>query len=255
MKETEKKFSCSIVIPAYQSEKYIAACLSSVQTQTAKNIEIIVVDDGSTDQTAMIVNDMATRDTRICYYRQEENCGVAAARNRGVREAQGEWIAFLDCDDLWLPGKLEAQFSLQRESDAHFLYTAAQCIDEKGELTGKRFHVPERMDYATLLKGNDIVCSSVLVLRTLLLRYPMERSDLHEDYITWLRMLKDGDCTAAGVAEPMVLYRISKGSKSGNKWKAARMTWASYRFVGVPFLRRCWSFMFYTLHGIGRYWG
>lgn len=245
---------CSVVIPAYQCAAYIAGCLHSVQRQTIENIEILVVDDCATDETPAIVQALAREDSRIRYFRQAENQGVAAARNRGVQEARSQWIALLDGDDLWMPEKLAKQMALQQETDASLLYTGAQCIDDAGAPLGRHFSVPPRVTYRDMLRGNDVVCSSVLVRRELLLQHPMERNDLHEDYICWLRILSAG-CIAAGVQEPLVQYRLTTGSKSRNKRSAARMTWQSYRHVGVSPVKRPWLFACYLMHGLRRYYG
>lgn len=243
---------CSVIVPAYRSEKYIAACIASVQAQTFRDLEIVVVDDASEDYTGQIVQQMAKEDERIRYLRQEANRGVAAARNRGVEEAAGEWIALLDSDDVWLPEKLEKQLVLQQQSGAELIYTGAQCMDCDGRMQERYFRVPKQTDYKALLKGNDIVCSSVLVKREWLLKHPMERSDLHEDYLCWLKLLKDG-CIAAGIDEPLTFYRLTEGSKSRNKGKAAKMTWETYKQLGLAWYKRCVAFAAYAIHGCKRY--
>lgn len=243
---------CSVVIPAYKSEGYIEACIRSAREQTMADIEILVIDDCSPDGTGALVKGFAVEDRRIRYIGQERNGGVAAARNRGIQEAKSEWIAFLDSDDMWKLDKLEKQFALQAETGAELIYTGAQCIDKEGELLNRMFRVPAGATYAGQLKGNDIVCSSVLVRRELLMRYPMERSDLHEDYLCWLRLLKAG-CRAAGLQEPVTLYRLTPGSKSRNKGRAIKMTWNTWKAAGEPLHRRCASFLAYAFHGVKRY--
>lgn len=243
---------CSVIVPAYRSEKYIAACIASVQAQTFRDLEIVVVDDASEDYTGQIVQQMAKEDERIRYLRQEANRGVAAARNRGVEEAAGEWIALLDSDDAWLPEKLEKQLVLQQQSGAELIYTGAQCMDCDGRMQERYFRVPKQTDYKALLKGNDIVCSSVLVKKTWLKRYPMEHGEIHEDYLSWLRMLQTG-CKAAGTDEALVYYRLTEGSRSRNKWKAAKMTWATYERMQIKGVRRTLCFFAYALHGLRRY--
>lgn len=244
---------CSVIVPAYRSEKYIAACIASVQAQTFRDLEIVVVDDASEDYTGQIVQQMAKEDERIRYLRQEANRGVAAARNRGVEEAAGEWIALLDSDDAWLPEKLEKQLVLQQQSGAELIYTGAQCMDCDGRMQERYFRVPKQTDYKALLKGNDIVCSSVLVKKTWLKRYPMEHGEIHEDYLSWLRMLQTG-CKAAGTDEALVYYRLTEGSRSRNKWKAAKMTWATYERMQIKGVRRTLCFFAYALHGLRRYY-
>lgn len=245
---------CSVVMPAYNAERYIAAAIDSVLGQTLRDIELIVVDDRSADGTARIAAGKAAADGRVRLVCAPQNGGAAAARNRGVSEAVSNWVAFIDADDLWLPDKLEKQFARQRGTGAELIYAAAECIDAGGAATGRVFCVPESADYDALLRGNVIVCSSVLVKRALLEAHPMRRSDMHEDYIEWLTLLKNG-CRAAGVCEPLVRYRITAASKSGNKLRSAKMTWNVYKYIGLPFGRRCRCFWGYIRHGVRRYLG
>jgi len=123
-----------VIIPTYQREKWIKAAIESVLHQTFNDFELIVVDDGSTDRTAEIVSDMASRDRRIRYLYQT-NRGPAGARNRGLQEATAEVIAFLDSDDLWKPEKLQLQMeTLSQNADAGFVYCSGCFIDEEGNV-------------------------------------------------------------------------------------------------------------------------
>jgi len=243
---------CSIIIPAYKCEAYIVDCVQSALAQTVREIEVLIVDDCSPDGTGEIVQAMTEVDARLRYLKQPKNEGVAAARNRGVREAKGEWIAFLDSDDAWEPTKLEAQFALQEETDADLVYTAARCMGDDGMLSDRYFLVPPKIDLNCLLKGNDIICSSVLIRRDWMCRFPMERSDLHEDFLCWARMLQAG-CKAVGVTAALTRYRLAEGSKSRNKFKSACMTWATYRQIGIPIHKRLIFFAAYIVHGLKRY--
>ena len=241
----------SVVIPAYNSEAVLAECVESVLAQTAPPDEILIVDDGSTDRTSAIAAEYSGRDARVRCIRQE-NAGVAAARNRGIREAAGEWVAMVDADDRWLPEKLERQLALAQKTGAELLYTAAACIDETGRPTGRVLTSTASETYETLLYGNKIVSSSVMARRDWLIRYPMEHDELHEDYLCWLRLLENG-CRAAGIPQPLIEYRVSAGSKSGNKLRSAVMTWNTLRVAGVPFAKRCVCFASYAVHGLQRY--
>ena len=210
---------CSVVIPAYNSEAFLPGC--------------------SADGTQQCVQRLAEDDARIRCLKQPENMGVAAARNRGVAEARGEWIAFLDSDDLWTPDKLERQLALADRSGAQLLYTGARCIDHDGAPLDRMLTVPQQVTFDSMLHGNDIVCSSVLVRRELLLQNPMERSDLHEDYITWMRILKTVGY-GVGLCEPLVLYRFTVGSKSRGKLRSAVTTWKTLGYLGIPLFKRMW---------------
>ena len=241
----------SIVMPSYNTEAYISDSINSILAQTHTDWELIIVDDCSTDHTEEIVAGFC--DPRIRFIKNETNSGAAISRNRALREAKGKWVAFLDSDDIWLPEKLERQLSLAEETGALFLYTGAACINEHSQKTGREFSVPRVVTYRSLLYSTDIICSTVVMRKEFFLRHPMERSDLHEDYICWLSILREG-LTAYGIAEPLILYRITESSKSGNKLKSAAMMWRTYQHIGLNPLHAAWCFINYGIHGVLRYW-
>lgn len=242
----------SVIIPAYGSSRTLKNSVRSALQQTVTDLEVIVVHVCPGKGAAML-DGVAKEDPRLSVIPVLKNIGVAGARNRGVQAARGERVAFLDSDDLWEPDKLARQMKAAEETGAGLVYTAAACIDGAGKPTGKVFSVPATVTANKLLYGNDIVTSTVLVDREALLRHPMERSDLHEDLICWYRILYDGT-KAVGVNEPLARYRITEGSKSGNKRKSAVMTWKTYKYLGVGFFRRIFCFIGYCLHGVKRYW-
>ncbi len=243
----------SVIMPAYRCEKTIENSIRSALSQTVPDIEVIVANDASDDGLTDILDRLQKKDARLRVIQIRTNIGVAEARNRGIAAAKAEWIAFLDSDDLWEPDKLKKQLSVAERTGGQLIYTAAACIDETGKPTGKVFAVPETITAAKILRSTDIVTSTVLVKREVYLRNPMERSDLHEDLISWHGMLKNG-AKAVGINEPLVRYRISGGSKSGNKLRSACMTWRTYRYIGIPFFPRIVCFLGYCIHGVKRYW-
>ena len=243
----------SVIMPAYRCEKTIENSIRSALSQTVPDIEVIVANDASDDGLTDILDRLQKKDARLRVIQIRTNIGVAEARNRGIAAAKAEWIAFLDSDDLWEPDKLKKQLSAAERTGGQLIYTAAACIDETGKPTGKVFSVPETITAAKILRSTDIVTSTVLVKREVYLRNPMERSDLHEDLISWHGILKNG-AKAVGINEPLVRYRISGGSKSGNKLRSACMTWRTYRYIGIPFFPRIVCFLGYCIHGVKRYW-
>lgn len=243
----------SVIIPAWRAEKTLAATLDSVLCQTWNDLEILVVDDASPDGTLALARRFAAKDGRVRVLAQTENGGVSKARNRGVQEARGEWIAFLDSDDLWMPDKLEKQMALaKKHPEAGLFYTGSAFVSEDDRRYGYTLRVPERVNYRRLLGQNVISCSSVLARREMLLHYPMGSDTIHEDFAVWLKILREQPW-AYGVNEPLLVYRVSRSSKSGNKLKAARMTFGTYRYVHVPLPLAVWSGMLYTVRGIRKF--
>lgn len=243
----------SVIIPAYRCERTVADAVRSALAGTVREIEAIVVDDASDDGTAVVLDALSKEDARVKVITLSRNGGVANARNVGAGAACAPWLAFLDSDDLWEPDKLEKQLALAGETGAKLLYAAARCIDEAGRPTGRVFKVPPTVTYERALTGNDLVCSTVLIERELFLRHPMERSDLHEDYLCWLAVLGEG-VIARGVTEPLIRYRVYRDSKSGNKTRSAAMAWNTYRHLGFGFWKRLRCFFGYCIHGVKRYW-
>ena len=243
----------SVIVPAYRCEKTVEKSIRSALRQSLREIEVIVVDDGSDDGTLPILERLQAEDARVQVIALSENDGVANARNRGVSAARADWIAFLDSDDVWSADKLARQLKEAEETDAALVYTAAECMDANDAPTGKVFRVPKTVAADRLLRGNDVVTSTVLVRRTAYERHPMECSHLHEDMICWYRILQDG-AKAVGIDEPLVRYRVTQGSKTGNKRKSAAMMWNTYRYLGIAWFRRICCFAGYCLHGIKRYW-
>ena len=240
----------SVVIPVYNCEKYIETALESVERQKT-DWECIIIDDHSTDNTSYKIEPFL-KDSRFKYVRNDRNMGVAAGRNLGVSMAEGKYIAFLDGDDYWMDDKLEKQYELMEANDAILSSTGRELMDENGELSGKVIGIPERVSYKMLLKGNVLNTSGVMVKRDVAVKYPMAEDHLHEDYIMWLSILKEYN-EAFGINEPLLKYRVVKGSKSANKIKSAKMTYGVYRYIGLGRLKSMYYFCFYAVKGLLKY--
>lgn len=244
----------TIIMPAYNAEKYMVAAIESVVNQTYQDWELIIIDDCSTDNTLNVADKYAKNDNRIKILKNDRNIGVGATRNRGIKEATSKWIAFLDSDDIWEADKLEKQLLLALEKEnASLFYTGSGFIQESGERIDYIMHVPTSINRKRLLKQNLISCSSVLVKKDVMKMNLMpEQSNLHEDYTSWLRIL-DNEDFAYGIDEPLLIYRIAEGSKSRNKFKAAKMNWNAYRFAGLKPVVAAYYMCWYALKSLKKY--
>ncbi|QDP42227.1 glycosyltransferase family 2 protein [Radiobacillus deserti] len=242
----------SIIMPAYNCETYIRDSIQSVLKQTYTNWELIIIDDGSMDGTISIIEEYSQVDDRVYFYNNERNQGVSATRNRGIELAKGEWIAFLDSDDLWDSLKLEKQLAYADKTGASFLFTGSAYIDENNRKYSGVFEVPRRVNYKSLLKQNVISCSSVLIKRDYIKQCKMENDETHEDYGAWIRILKM-EQYAYGLNEPLLTYRILKNSKSGNKIKSLIMAYKTYRYVGINTIMSMYYITWYIFKGLKKY--
>jgi glycosyltransferase involved in cell wall biosynthesis len=205
----------SVVIPTRNRRRLLALALASVLDQRGVRLEVIVIDEGSTDDTAAMVNAIA--DPRVHLVRHDLPLGKSAARNRGIAEATGEWIAFLDDDDIWAPDKLVSQLQALRATGRRWAYTGAVNITEDYQILGGASPRPPEEVAETLLRVNSIPggCSSVIVSKKAL---PPDGFDgqyrLCEDWDLWIRLAKSG--LPACVPRPLVGYRIHRGNSSAD---------------------------------------
>jgi len=247
----DEKELISIITPVYNAERFLEETINSVQKQTYSNWELILVNDCSKDNSKEIIKKYVSDKIRLIDLK--ENLGVAEARNAGIKSAKGEYIAFLDADDLWEKDKLDKQIKVIREkTNIGLVFTATQYIDEEGKKSNYILEVPYEINYRQLLKQNIISCSSVLVRKEHVTKYKMQNDKMHEDFAVWLQILKEG-IQAIGINEPLLLYRISKNTKSSNKLKAAIMNLNVYKFLKLNFIEIVYYMLIYTYRGITKY--
>lgn len=201
----------SVIIPVYNGEKFIDACLDSIQQQTYRPIEIIVVNDGSTDTTALRAEGHGSKPVVVTTL----NCHLSSARNTGIRRARGDYIAFCDVDDLWLPEKLEKQVGrLSASPDIGLVFTAVVIIGDSVDKQKKRHAgLLERKfnkgdQHAVLAQKNIIAPSSVVLRRSVLDRTGFFDESLFscEDWDLWLRIAKN-NIRMYRIGLPLTLYR------------------------------------------------
>ncbi len=237
----------SVVIPVHNGARFVGQAIDSALAQKVP-AEILVIDDGSEDDLDGVMR--RYRDLPAVRYVKNGKCmGVAGARNRGVSMARGAYIAFLDADDVWMPGKLRRQLDLMQSSGAVICSTARELMLPDGTLTGHIIPTETLISYRRLLRHNQINCSSVLIKTEVAREFPMHHDDSHEDYLMWLEVLQKYKFACA-VNEPLLKYRVSTTGKSGMKRKSAVMTFKVYRYMGFGIVRSCFYFCSYMLHGI-----
>lgn len=241
----------SVIMPAWNAAAFMSRSVESVLGQTRPELELIIVDDCSTDGTLALIERHAEADTRVRPIRQARNSGVAAARNAGIAAARGEFVAFLDSDDWWHPRKLELQVAQMRRSGVRISYCVYERIAEDGRVLST-VRPPARLSHADLLRSNFIGNLTGMYERSL---GPAEFLKMgHEDYVFWLQMLK-----RAGSAEriehdgPLAWYLVREGSVSANKLKAAVWQWRIYRDIeSLPLGQAIWNMLHYVWNALAK---
>ena len=252
MTNNKKNPLVSIIVPVHNGGVFIAQTIDTVANQSYRNWEMIIVDDKSDDETKRIVEDMDMKDVRlICL---EENSGAAKARNRGIKEAKGDYICFLDADDLWDKEKLKKEVDFMQRNDCAFAFTGYEFADAEGKPNGKVVYVPEKISYRQALKNTTIWTSTVMFDMSKLGKEDIYMPDVRrgQDTATWWKVLKKVDY-AYGLDEVLSYYRRSAGSLSSNKMTALKRTWNLYRNVehfGV--LKSLYYFIFYCVNAVRR---
>lgn len=182
----------SIIMPSYNTAVYIKDTIQSVLNQTYKNWELIIVDDCSTDNTDEVVDEI--HDDRIKYLKNEKNSGAAVCRNRALREAKGQWIAFLDSDDLWMTEKLEKQIQFMEKNGYVFSYTNYEEIDVEGNKTGIKVTGPKKITKTQMFNYCWPGCLTVMFDATKVGLVQIENIKKNNDYAMWLKVCCKADC-------------------------------------------------------------
>ncbi|MGB0134615.1 glycosyltransferase family 2 protein [Dokdonella sp.] len=219
----------SVIMPAWNAAGFMSRSIDSVLVQTRADLELVIVDDCSTDDTPALIERHATADARVRLIRMASNSGVAAARNAGIAAARGEFLAFLDSDDWWHPRKLELQIGQMRQSGARVSYCTYQRMAEDGRVLST-VRPPARLSHADLLRSNYIGNLTGVYQRSLGAAEFIRMG--HEDYVFWLQMVqRAGGAERIEHDEPLAYYLVREGSVSANKLKAAGWQWRIYRDV------------------------
>ena len=220
----------SIITPTYNCGKFIGETIKSVQQQTYTNWEMIIVDDCSADDTKKVVEKYQQQDERIKYHCLTENGGAAVARTKAMELATGQYMAFLDSDDLWMPDKLEKQLDFMQKNNYAFTSTSYQHMSEDGVMLEKTLNAVNKTDYKRLLLDCPVGNSTVMydVIRMGKFKVPNIRK--RNDDALWLTMLKK-EKYIYGLSEVLMKYRLRKDSISRKKWSLVKYTWYLYREI------------------------
>ena len=203
----------SIIMPSYNTAKFISETIESVLAQTYTNWELIIVDDCSTDDTDAVVRPYLA-DGRIRYMKNEKNSGAAVSRNRALREAKGKWIAFLDSDDLWLPEKLEKQIAFMEKNNCRFSYTNYIEIDENSVPNGRSVTGPKKITRHGMYNYCWMGCLTVMYDAETVGLVQIADIKKNNDYAMWLKVCEKADCYL--LEETLAKYRKRSGSISNH---------------------------------------
>ena len=244
----------SVITPSFNSSKYIHETYNSLKNQTHTNWEWLVTDDCSSDNTFEILLNFAHIDSRVKPKKNNINLGAGFSRNNSLERASGEFIAFIDSDDIWVEKKLEQQLQFM-ETNKDFSFTAYSIIDAFGNFTGKNVDAYRcgSFSYIDILKKSATIgCSTVILRRSAFDDISMPLIRTGQDYALWLKLLKTGK-RAHVLGVPLTYYRTTPNSISRNKFKKAIRQWYIYRnFENISIPNAFKYFLFYAWRAIFR---
>ncbi|MDX1774869.1 glycosyltransferase family 2 protein [Oceanihabitans sediminis] len=244
----------SVITPVHNSEKYISDTIISVQNQTYKNWEMILIDDCSFDNSVNIIEEFIKIDSRISLIKNDKNSGAAITRNKGITAASGEFITFIDADDIWFPKFMETSLNFCLNNNYEFVFSSYKRYDENLKPLIADFIVPEKVNYKQLLKACPIPCLTAFIDIRRIGKLYMPIMNKRQDWGLWLAILKNVDY-AYGIPEPMAIYRMRKDSISRSKRKLIPYVWKIYREVeGLSVLQSSYYFMYWALNGFKKYY-
>ncbi|MBP3766510.1 MAG: glycosyltransferase family 2 protein [Bacilli bacterium] len=242
----------SVIIPVYNKELYIKQAIDSVINQTYKNIEIIIVDDVSSDKSVEMVRNLAKKDSRIKLIESKKKLKAAGSRNTGIDVAKGRFIAYLDADDVWNKEKIEKQIKFMKKNNSAFSYTSYAYTNENLKHI-KDVLVPYKINYYQALKNTTIFTSTVMFDLTKLKKEDIYMPNVpSEDTACWWSVLKKIDY-AYGLEDVLSYYRRSDNTLSSNKLIAIKRIWNLYRKVEkLNILTSLYYFNFWAINAVLR---
>lgn len=243
----------SIITPTFNSASYIAETILSVQNQTYQNWQLIIVDDGSTDETISIIQEIQKAESRIQLIVQSKNVGPAITRNKGIELAKGKYLTFLDADDLWFPDFIQNSIAIIQQTTIPFVFSSYRRSDEALNFIYSDFIVPQKVTYTDILKTNSISClTAFLDIETLGKKF-MPIIHKRQDMGLWVQYLKEIPF-AYGIQEPKAIYRIRKNSLSRKKSTLIKYQWQFYRKVeNLSLIQSTYYMIHWMVRGFFKY--
>ena len=221
----------SIIVPVYNSERYLEACLSSICAQTERSFELLIIDDNSTDASKNIAERYADEDDRIKLFCLDKNQGVANARNVGLDQAIGDYVAFCDSDDFWDKEKLSIQINSMSGEANCISCSNAWIIDADSRINAERT-APSRVSFRMMRHQNFVCMSSLMFCRTMMQSIRFERI-IHEDYVFIMKILMKGNIKVLHpIQQNLVYYRRHSNNLTKNRFKSAIGLLRAQRFLG-----------------------
>lgn len=240
----------SIIMPSYNAARFIGESINSVLLQTYSNWELLIVDDCSKDNSVEVVRKFANIDKRVVLFSLEKNVGAAAARNVAIEHAQGQYIAFLDSDDVWDEYKLEKQLAFMKQYSYAFTFSNYYIMEENEKKTENIVKVPSSLSYHQYLRNTIIGCLTVIIDRQQTGDFKMPLIKSSHDMALWLLIMKRG-FKAYGLKDVLAGYRLVSTSNTAKKWKAAKDVWKVYREIeGLSVLYAAYCFCGYAINAV-----
>jgi teichuronic acid biosynthesis glycosyltransferase TuaG len=236
----------SIITPLYNAESFVSETIKSILDQSYENWEQIIVDDASTDSSLEIARSFAENDSRIRVEKLSENRGAAYCRNLATDKANGDYIAFLDSDDLWHPDKLKSQLEFMQQQQCDVSYTNYLHVDEKGEPLGKRIIALKELSFSKQHRNNYIGNLTGMYSVIALGKIASPNIRKRQDWAVWLEAIKRSSKPAMGLQHDLAYYRVRQDSISSNKSRLIKYNYNFYRdHLGYSPLKASWQLLLF----------
>lgn len=236
----------SIITPLYNSEAFIDQTIKSILNQTYTNWELWLIDDCSTDKTIQLATQYTKTHPNIKLLKNQINSGAAISRNKGISEATGEYIAFLDADDLWTPNKLEVQVKVMQTNNCDVSFSSYKQINEAGQPLNKLVQALPILSYKKYLKTNYIGNLTGMYNAKSLGKITAPNLRKRQDWLLWLSAIKKSGKPALGIQEPLAYYRVRANSISSNKLELLKHNyWVYKKGLGFSTIKSIYSMVIF----------